>query len=72
MTFLLWLGSGFAFAVGVFIGAYLMRWLTRKDTKRDIAYQQHIQNTETLLKRRNHMLEAQNLILTDIFTHLKS
>jgi uncharacterized membrane-anchored protein YhcB (DUF1043 family) len=55
LTILIWLGSGFAFAVGVCLGAFLMRlvWRDRGKAERNLA------DANDLLRKRNEIGERQ-------------
>lgn len=69
---LIWLGSGFAFAVGICFGAWMLRFLLRRDDSaavetRDFWQKQHDQN-ERLLELRedaNRIASQQLQVLLD-------
>ena len=63
MIVLTWLGSGFAFAIGICIGAYLMRWLCGRDGEAARKATLHYADVARIMRRRNDLLEEQNAIL---------
>ena len=55
LTILIWLGSGFAFAVGVCLGAFLMRLVWRDRGKAE----RNLDDANDLLRKRNEIGERQ-------------
>ncbi len=62
LTILIWLGSGFALAVGVFIGATLMCWVANARSKTDETAAESV----TLLRERNEIGTRQAELLVRI------
>jgi hypothetical protein len=66
ITILIWLGSGFAFAIGFFLGAFAMRWLNREDSLRHAESKRYYKLTGDLLAERNHILHRTNELLGEL------
>lgn len=58
LTVIIWLGSGFAFVVGVFVGAVMLRWMRRSDDDATARVLEHYSRSESLMIERNDIERA--------------